>query len=48
MAGFHRFVETMEVEPEIVDKKKNAHKAGGRLKGDIFIDRCYTFGLLPG
>ncbi|MFY9114215.1 MAG: ABC transporter ATP-binding protein [Dethiobacteria bacterium] len=45
MAGFHRFVETMEVEPEIVDKK-DAHKAG-RLKGDIFIDRV-TFGYYPG
>ncbi len=37
MAGFHRFVETLEIEPDIVDRK-NARPAG-RLKGEIVFDR---------
>ncbi len=37
MAGFHRFVETLEIEPDIVDKK-GALEAG-RLKGEIAFDR---------
>ncbi|NLI70295.1 MAG: ABC transporter ATP-binding protein [Firmicutes bacterium] len=45
MAGFHRFVETMKVEPEIIDRK-DAQKAG-RLRGDISIDRV-SFAYSPG
>ncbi len=37
MAGFHRFVETLEIEPEIVDKK-GARRAD-RLQGEIVFDR---------
>ena len=36
MAGFHRFVETLQIEPEIVDKKEA--RAAGRLKGEIALD----------
>ncbi len=36
MAGFHRFVETLEVEPEIVDKK--GARQAGRLDGEIVLD----------
>jgi ATP-binding cassette subfamily B protein len=36
MAGFHRFVETLGVEPEIVDKKEA--RQAGRLKGEIVFD----------
>ncbi|HHX87219.1 MAG TPA: ABC transporter ATP-binding protein [Firmicutes bacterium] len=37
MAGFLRFVETLEIEPEIVDKRE-AHQADC-LKGEIVFDR---------
>ena len=37
MAGFRRFVETLEIEPEIVDKKEA--RPAGRLKGEIVLDR---------
>lgn len=37
MAGFHRFAETLMIEPEIVDKS-NARPAG-RLQGKIVFDR---------
>ena len=36
MAGFHRFVETLQIEPEIVDRRE-ARRAG-RLDGEIFFD----------
>jgi ATP-binding cassette subfamily B protein len=36
MAGFHRFVETLQVEPEIVDKK--VARRAGRLRGEIVFD----------
>lgn len=36
MAGFHRFVETLRIEPEIVDKR-DARRAD-RLKGEIVFD----------
>ena len=41
MAGFHRFLETLKVEPEIVDKK-GARRAG-RLHGEIVFEDV-TFG----
>jgi ATP-binding cassette subfamily B protein len=42
MAGFHRFVETLEIEPEIVDQK-DARQAG-RLKGEIvFNDVTFSY-----
>ncbi len=37
MAGFHRFVETLELKPEIVDKKEA--RPAGRLKGEIVFDQ---------
>ncbi len=37
MAGFHRFMETLQIEPEIVDRK-DARQAG-RLRGEIVFDR---------
>ncbi len=37
MAGFQRFVETLQVEPEIVDKK--IARPAGRLRGEIVFDR---------
>ena len=36
MAGFHRFVETLQIEPEIVDHKEA--RPAGRLKGEIVFD----------
>jgi ATP-binding cassette subfamily B protein len=36
MAGFHRFVETLDVEPEIIDKKEA--RQAGRLEGEIVFD----------
>ena len=36
MAGFHRFVETLQIEPEIVDRKDA--RIAGRLKGEIVLD----------
>ncbi len=37
MAGFHRFMETLEIEPEIVDKK--GALSAGRLTGEVIFDR---------
>lgn len=37
MAGFHRFMETLEIQPEIVDKKGSIE--AGRLTGEIVFDR---------
>lgn len=37
MAGFHRFLETLEIKPDIVDKK-GAYEAG-RLTGEIIFNR---------
>ena len=36
MAGFHRFVETLQIEPEIVDRKEA--RPAGRLKGEIVFN----------
>lgn len=36
MAGFHRFVETLQIEPDIVDRKQA--RAAGRLEGEIVFD----------
>jgi len=36
MAGFHRFVETLQIEPEIIDHKEA--RPAGRLKGAIVFD----------
>lgn len=36
MAGFHRFVETLQIEPEIIDHKEA--RPAGRLKGEIVFD----------
>lgn len=36
MAGFHRFVETLQIKPDIVDKKDA--RVAGRLKGEIVFD----------
>jgi ATP-binding cassette subfamily B protein len=44
MAGFHRFMETLQIEPEILDRK-GARRAG-RLQGDIIFDNV-TFGYNP-
>ncbi|NLJ55604.1 MAG: ABC transporter ATP-binding protein [Firmicutes bacterium] len=44
MAGFHRFIETLQVEPEISDRK-GARRAG-RLQGEVVFDNV-TFGYNP-
>ncbi|NLA10872.1 MAG: ABC transporter ATP-binding protein [Firmicutes bacterium] len=36
MAGFHRFVETLQIEPDIVDRKQA--RSAGRLAGEIVFD----------
>jgi ATP-binding cassette subfamily B protein len=36
MAGFHRFVETLQIEPEIVDSREA--RIAGRLAGEIVFD----------
>ncbi len=36
MAGFHRFVETLQIEPDIVDKRDA--RSAGRLRGEIALD----------
>ncbi len=41
MAGFHRFMETLQIEPEILDRK-GARRAG-RLQGEIVFNNV-TFG----
>jgi ATP-binding cassette subfamily B protein len=37
MAGFHRFVETLQIKPDIVDRKDA--RPAGRLRGEIVFDR---------
>ncbi len=37
MAGFHRFVETLQIEPDIVDRREA--RVAGRLQGEIVFDR---------